>query len=119
MDSETKVFKYGGYHKVDLSKPFIVMKGQSYAIVVTQKTSDKKYAVNVQASNNPDVKGIVNKGESFILIDRKWQDYSSEKPPLQGVSLSGGSMSQRERDTRSRPAHGLILRREDITAPSA
>ena len=79
MDTETEVFKYGGYHKVDLSKPFIVMKGQSYAIVVTQKTSDKKYAVNVQASNNPDVKGIVNKGESFILMDGKWQDYSSKK----------------------------------------
>ncbi len=64
---------------MDLSKPFIVIKGQSYAIVVTQKTSDKKYAVNVQASNNPDVKGIVNKGESFILMDGKWQDYSSKK----------------------------------------
>ena len=79
MDKETESFKYGGYHKVDLSKPFIVMKEQPYAIVVTQKTADRKYAVNVQASDNSDAVGIVNKGESLLFIDGKWQDYSSKK----------------------------------------
>ena len=85
MDKVTSVFKYGGYHKVDLTKPFIVMKGQPYAIVVTQKTPDNKYAFSVQNdyyyedSDGPTVKGIVNKGESFVLLDGKWQDLSSKK----------------------------------------
>jgi len=85
MHSETKTYRYGGYHRIDLDRPFIVMKEQPYAIVVTQKTANGKYAVNVQAgmntgdAKNPSLVGIVRKGESFLMMDGKWQDYSSKK----------------------------------------
>lgn len=85
MAAEKEVYQYGGYHKVSLKDPFIVMKDQPYAIVVTQKTRENKYAVSVQTglnlngSKDPALAGIVNEGESFVLLDGKWQDFSDKK----------------------------------------
>ena len=83
MDSVTKSFEYGGFHKVELEHPFTVMKGQSYAIVVTQKTPEGKYAVNVQTTSETSFEvlggiGIINKKESYIMMGGTWKDFSSK-----------------------------------------
>ena len=84
MDSVTCNFKYGGFHKVNLNKPFMVMKGQSYSIVVTQKTPEDNYAVNVQTcfggfEDEIFTKGIVNPGESYLFADDEWMDFSDRE----------------------------------------
>ena len=76
MDSVTKSFDFGGFHKVELNHPFTIMKGQSYAIVVKQKTPEGKYAVNVQTTIGA---GVINKKESFLMLDGKWKDFSSKR----------------------------------------
>ncbi|MDO4859564.1 MAG: lectin like domain-containing protein [Bacillota bacterium] len=83
MDSVTETFDYGGFHKVKLENPFTVMKGQSYAIVVTQKTPEGKYAVNVQTASGMDHEGtggtgVINKKESFLMMGGAWKDFSSK-----------------------------------------
>ena len=79
MDTVTETFAYGGFHKVPLNKPFTIMKGQSYAIVVSQKVpaeSGTSYAVGVKVGLG---KAVINKGESLILADGSWQDLSDKK----------------------------------------
>ena len=83
MDSVTETFEYGGFHKVKLEHPFTVMKGQSYAIVVTQKTPEGKFAVNVQTTSKPSYGesggiGVINKKESFLMMSGTWKDFSSK-----------------------------------------
>ena len=79
MDTVTETFAYGGFHKVSLNKPFTVMRGQSYAIAVTQKVpveSGTSYAAGVKIGLG---KAVVNKGESLIFADGSWQDLSDKK----------------------------------------
>jgi hypothetical protein len=83
MESITKTYDFGGFHKVELEHPFTVMKGQSYAIVVTQKTPGGKYAVNVQTISEADDDapggiGVINEKESFLLMGSTWKDFSSK-----------------------------------------
>ncbi len=78
MDTVTKTFEYGGFHKVDLNKPFTVMRGQSYSIVVSQKVEAETgtaYAAGVKLGTGT---VVVNKGESFIYADGSWQDMSDQ-----------------------------------------
>ncbi len=79
MDTVTKTFQYGGFHKVRLNKSFTVMRGQSYAIVVTQKVPKEggsSYGVGVKLGTGT---AVINKGESFIFTDDSWQDMSNKK----------------------------------------
>lgn len=81
-------FEYGGYHKINLEAPVIVQKDQSYSIVQTQITPDGEYAINMPTSYNKTLaqvmemptwtEGVINKNESFVLVDGKWNDYSNE-----------------------------------------
>lgn len=95
MDSFKESFEYGGFHKVALNNPFTVMRDQSYSIVVTQKTPEGKYTVGIQATYGgiPDdrmAEGVVNKGESYIMMGDLWQDFSDKN--LQNSLLSKAMM---------------------------
>ena len=95
MDSVKKTFDFGGFHKVDLEHPFTVMKGQSYAIVVTQKTPEGKYAVSVQTTTGIDDEGsggigVINKKESYIMMGGVWNDFSSKKLQSQLLKKASG-----------------------------
>ncbi len=86
-------YEYSGFHKEDLkdfdiyfdvsgngSNDFMLTKYQGYSIVVTQKTEDGKYVMNLPSENNSEqgqtsFKGIINMGESYLLKDGKWSDY--------------------------------------------
>ncbi len=83
---ESEPYKYGGFHKINLNKPVLVQKGQSYSIVQTQITSDGNSAFNVPLAMGEDfakldgskvwVRGVINENESFAYVDGKWYDYS-------------------------------------------
>lgn len=79
MDTVTQTFQYGGFHKVDLNKPFMVMRGQSYAIVVTQRVPEDggSMSYSVAVRNDPGT-SVVNKGESFLQIGGEWLDFSDK-----------------------------------------
>ena len=47
---ESAPFEYGGFHKIDLTEPVVVMKGQRYSIVVTQKTPEGSYVMMLPAA---------------------------------------------------------------------
>ena len=91
VDSTSDTFALGGFHKMDLKDPDIIQKDQYYSIVQTQTVPNGDYAINfpVSTSENtikllyPDaatwVRGVVNKGESFLYADGRWIDYSDEK----------------------------------------
>lgn len=84
MATEEATYEYGGFHKVTLSTPVTLQKGQSYGIVVTQTVPNGKYAYSMQLAigkpyamemNLPYYcESVVNKGESFVCIDGEWTD---------------------------------------------
>ena len=117
MDSVTKTFDFGGFHKVKLEHPFMVMKGQSYAIVVTQKTPEGKYAVNVQTTSQADDKepggiGIINKKESFLMMGSTWEDFSSKS--LQATLLDKASEDAEDMAIDNFPIKGFAVQKPDL-----
>ena len=74
-------YKYGGFHKEELSTPVRIMKGQYYSVVVTQKVigegGESNYAVSIQSCSGGT--GVINKGESFLLTDGVWRDFSDKE----------------------------------------
>jgi len=95
MDSLTRTFPSGGFHKVGLSKPFLAMKGQSYAVVVSQKVPEESgkvsYVAGVKLSTG---ETVINKGESLLFADGKWQDLSGKKlrnKLTEDVGYTGGA----------------------------
>ena len=94
VDTTEATFSLGGFHKMSLSTPDVIQKGQYYSIVQTQTVPGEKgdeYAFNfpfamnkeMQQAFDPDTKtwveGVINKGESFVYADGKWIDYSDDK----------------------------------------
>lgn len=92
LTSFTETYTYGGYHRVQLDEGFLVRKGQQYSIVVTQKAPNGYQVLADRARNEagmnyvnamvPDANltsyavGVINKGESFLLEDGEWTDWS-------------------------------------------
>ena len=73
-------YEYGGFHKSELNKPFTVMKGQSYSIVMTQKVPEngggESYAFSLRQCSSGEA--IINEGESYVLADGEWHDFSDK-----------------------------------------
>ena len=76
----TETFEYAGFHKVKLPEKVRIMRGQKYAIVVTQTVPDESsfasYVVGLKLTTGT---AIVNEGESMLYADGKWYDLSNEK----------------------------------------
>ncbi len=86
--SGVRTYEYGGFHKIKLDEPVIVQKGQPYSIIVTQKTPENLYNINIPSGASEDlakmtesvswVKGVINEGESFVEYKDKWYDYTGD-----------------------------------------
>ena len=82
-------YELGGFHKMTLDTPVVIQKGQYYSIVQTQITPEGEYAINMPYSYGKEMaeffganvwqEGVVNEKESYIFIDGKWYDYSTEE----------------------------------------
>ena len=82
-------YELGGFHKMALDDPCIIQKGQYYSIVQTHYTPDGEYGINMPLSLGKDwiefmggntwQEGVVNEKESYLYIDGRWYDYSSEE----------------------------------------
>lgn len=89
-------YEYGGFHKETLAKPLRIMKGQRYAIEVTQKVGSK-YSFNVQAMPNKKSaprrwgEGVINPGESYFYAGGIYYDLSGRKIQKQLLAEDYGS----------------------------
>ena len=98
LDSVTTVLNYGGYHRVQLNHNLTLEAGSRIGVVVMERLFAEDgtcYAVPYTSSTNqlymeyqnqmeldPDMHvrsyavGVINPGESFVLADNAWYDWS-------------------------------------------
>lgn len=83
--------KYAGVHKVDLKKEYPLQKGEKYAVVLTMKRAADEndsmvytevFPYSTEFSSGLTVRGIVNRGESYLYADGTWSDMSTMKDSL-------------------------------------
>ncbi len=89
LEEGTNNHQFAGYHKIDLNGDYPLKKGEKYSVVLTMKrvTDDgtvytEVFPYSTKFSGGMDVRGIINKGESFIYKDGKWTDMSETKESL-------------------------------------
>ncbi|MBP3879420.1 MAG: hypothetical protein J6D46_03800, partial [Lachnospiraceae bacterium] len=97
LASGEEYFKYSGYHRMKTNKVCIIPEGMKYSVVVTQMRAGKPYVsvfydFNEQSVKDKEARGVtgikkysnavVNKGESYILDEGKWQDLVDYLPEL-------------------------------------
>ena len=81
---------FAGYHKIDLKGEYPLKKGERYSVVLTMKRSGddgsvvytETFPYSTKFSTGLNVKGIVNRGESYLYHDGKWTDMSEMKDSL-------------------------------------
>lgn len=93
LDSVTETFRYAGYHRLALSNNLLLPQNSRISIVVlnrvrtadglkyaiTNGTNDAKFEADPEAEEDPQTDynvGIVNPGESYILLEDSWIDWS-------------------------------------------
>ena len=88
LEKKKTSFEYGGYHTITLDKQYPIAKGTSFSVVVTNKTMlDNKQYYEIQANESEHsnigfsggaytIKGVINRGESFICHDGSWIDWA-------------------------------------------
>ncbi len=91
LTSGTDCHRFPGSHKVDLDEEYSLKKGNRYSVVLTMRrmTDDEgtmKYTdvlpYSAQCIKDLPVKGVVNKGESYLFSEGKWTDISTIKDSL-------------------------------------
>ena len=74
-----------GSHVVDLDGKYPLKKGERYAVVLTVKHGDSYIEVFPYATDFVEgmaVRGVINKGESFLYTGGKWSDMTVAKDSL-------------------------------------
>ena len=77
--------KYPGSHVIDLKGEYALKKGDLYSVVLTVKRGGaytEVFPYSTKFFGGMSVKGIVNKGESFLYKDGKWTDMTERKDSL-------------------------------------
>ena len=91
LEKGVNFHKYAGSHNVDLENEHPLKKGEKYSVVLTMKRVSVKDGSKVftevfpfSASFNKGltVRGIINKGESYLFTDGKWVDMTETKDSL-------------------------------------
>ncbi len=100
MATASETYEYGGYHRIDLEEPVVVLEGQRFSVVVTERDASGLYQYNVSAALNETAyenltqhlgyssysKGVVNEGESYLFIDDTWSDWAELVEMLQSAA---------------------------------
>lgn len=83
-----ETFDYGGYHRINVVSSKVLAKGQKYSVVVKEvvrgggEEGEDLIQTPYEAIVKDDGKAssynvaVVNKGESFLFFEEKWQDIS-------------------------------------------
>lgn len=96
LDRLTKNFVYGGYHRLELSRDFLIPEGSRVGVVVTQSmtgedgtvyslaypTARNENFANASTTFSPEsmtydcAVGHIGKGESFVKVGDQWIDWA-------------------------------------------
>lgn len=81
--------KFAGSHVIDLNGEYPLKEGERYSIVLTMKRGDTYTEVfpygtqiNTEIVKELAVTGIINKGESYLFTDGKWNDMTGMRDSL-------------------------------------
>ena len=77
--------QYAGSHVIDLNDKYPLKKGERYAVVLTVKRGDRYteiFPYSTEFFDGMTVRGIINKGESFLFTGGKWSDMTGAKDSL-------------------------------------
>ena len=90
--------KYGGFHKIMLDTPVVLLRDQYFSVVVTQTKGNDKYYVNYQLGFSEKVVedgwqnycvAVVNPRESFFGAPGDWKDMTDPRDDDPIVSILG------------------------------
>lgn len=90
LESGVNRHNFAGYHKIDLNGECPLKKGDRYSVVLTMKRAadddslvyTEVFPYSTRFSGGLNVRGIVNKGESYLYKEGKWTDMSEMKDSL-------------------------------------
>ncbi len=90
LEKGVNLHNFSGYHKVDLSGEYPLKKGERYSVILAmkRKTDDENaiytevFPYSTEFSGGLSVRGIINKGESYLYKNGKWTDMSEMKNSL-------------------------------------
>lgn len=90
LEKGDNLHNFAGYHKIDLNGEYPLKKGERYSVVLTMKRNkdDKNmvytevFPYSTEFSGGLKVRGVINKGESYLYKDGKWKDMSEMKKSL-------------------------------------
>ena len=85
LEKGDRSHKYSGSHVVDLKNEYELKKGDRYSVILTVKhgeTYAEVFPYSTHFFNKMKVKGIVNKGESFLYKDGEWSDMTEANDSL-------------------------------------
>lgn len=81
--SGSKVFEFGGYHKINLPEAICIQEGQSYSIILSMKGEDGSYVYNEASGSDMgstlSMNAVINMKESFLFRNGGWEDYKQVK----------------------------------------
>lgn len=98
LTTVTKTYEYGGYHRIELDEGFPMEQGQLFSVVVTLECgSDYEVIVDRAVNENGMPKdsiiysvGVVNPGESYLLEEGAWSDWSAEVADMKAEAAANG-----------------------------
>lgn len=90
LESGVARHNFAGYHKIDLKGEYPLKKGDSYSVVLAMKRSANENSVvytevfpySTEFWGRLKVRGVVNKGESYLYKNGKWTDMTEMKDSL-------------------------------------
>ncbi len=123
-------FKYGGFHKIRLDTPAVILRDRYFSVVVTQRAADGWYYCNYQLAFGKDVAeawgstayavGVINPRESYLFGDGEWWDLSD--PAVHDVlmgQLYGDDASHYEMDNYPIKAYLAVMSETEIPGAAA
>lgn len=91
LEKGVNCHSFGGYYKIDLKGEYELKKGEKYSIVLTMKCVTGEngemmytevFPYSTEFFDGMTVRGVINKGESFLFSDGKWSDMTEIKDSL-------------------------------------
>lgn len=83
--------RFAGSYRIDLKREYPLKKGDRYAVVLTMKrtvdengrmTYTEVFPYSTEFGGGLTVRGVINKGESFLYTDGKWSDMTDNRDSL-------------------------------------
>ena len=85
LEKGVSTHKFEGSHKIDLNGEYDLKKGDCYSVILTVKLGGSYteiFPYSTEFFDGMPVRGVINKGESFLYSGGKWSDMTAAKNSL-------------------------------------